>query len=246
MLGKLKVFWHRLGPGLVTGASDDDPSGIATYSIAGAKAGNSILWTMPFTLPLMIAVQEMAARIGISSSCGLAGNIKRYYSKTLLFFVAGLIIISNVFNIGADVTGMSAAIELLIPVHPKLISWLVVFLILSLVILLPYRKIVAIFKWLALSLLAYVLAGFLSVPNWLEFLVRTFVPKISFSKEYIVLIVAIFGTTISPYLAFWQASEEAEEKKDQNGGGIMICKFPAVPGSEVKHAFADTRGGMVF
>src|SRR3989344_2248629 len=124
MPSKLKKLWKSLGPGLITGASDDDPSGIVTYAAAGARLGLSAIWTMLYTLPLMITIQEMSARIGISSSCGLTGNIKRYYSKTLLFFISTLIIVSNTFNIGADVYGMASAVELLTPQSTPLLSWL--------------------------------------------------------------------------------------------------------------------------
>ncbi|MEX1063834.1 MAG: divalent metal cation transporter [Candidatus Paceibacterota bacterium] len=243
---KLKKFWRGIGPGLATGASDDDPSGIATYSIAGAKFGYMSLWTMLYLLPFMIAVQDMAARIGITSSCGLAGNIKRYYSKGLLVFVAILILSSNIFNIGADVAGMAAAIELLTPGSTKIISLIVVVFILFLVVKLSYRKIASIFKWLSLSLLVYVLAGFIAVDDWSRILVKTIIPSFEFTKDYIIMIVAIAGTTISPYLAFWQASEEAEEKKMENGNRVKICKFRIVARSELRHTRRETAMGMFF
>ena len=248
MPSKLKKLWKSLGPGLITGASDDDPSGIVTYAAAGARLGLSAIWTMLYTLPLMITIQEMSARIGISSSCGLTGNIKRYYSKTLLFFISTLIIVSNTFNIGADVYGMASAVELLTPQSTTLLSWLIVLLILVLIIVLPYRKIVMIFKWLAISLFAYVIAGLMVVDNWPSILKQLLIPTLPFNKEGLLMIVAIFGTTISPYLAFWQASEEAEEKKIQNNtdGKPLICEYRIVTRNELRRTVSDTRIGMFF
>ena len=244
----LKKLWRSLGPGLITGASDDDPSGIITYSAAGARLGFSAIWTMLYTLPLMIVIQEMSARIGISSSCGLTGNIKKYYSRTLLFFISTLIIVSNTFNIGADVYGMASAIKLLTPQSTTLLSWLIVLLILVLIIVLPYRKIVMIFKWLAISLFAYVVAGLMVIDNWPLILKQLLIPVLPFHKEGILMIVAIFGTTISPYLAFWQASEEAEEKKIHNNtdGKPLVCEYRIVTRNELRRTASDTRIGMFF
>lgn len=249
MFSKLKKIWKSLGPGLITGASDDDPSGIITYSAGGARLGFAAIWTMLYTLPLMIVIQEMSARIGISSSCGLTGNIKKYYSKTLLFFISSLIIISNTFNIGADVYGMASAVELLTPQSsPRFLSWLIVILVLLFIIILPYRKIVILFKWLAVSLFAYVLAGLAVIEDWPSILKQLLIPTLPFSKEGILMIVAIFGTTISPYLAFWQASEEAEERKIQKNtdGKLLICEYRIVTGKELKRTVSDTRAGMFF
>ncbi|OGM97190.1 MAG: hypothetical protein A2817_01480 [Candidatus Yanofskybacteria bacterium RIFCSPHIGHO2_01_FULL_39_8b] len=247
MVNKLKKIWKSLGPGFVTGASDDDPSGVMTYAIAGARFGNLTLWTMLYILPLMIAVQEMSARIGISSGCGLAGNIKKYYSKSVLFFIATLIIVSNTFNIGADVFGMASAIELLTPGSTKLLSWVMMLIILFLVVILPYRKIVVIFKILALSLFAYMLAGFLVIDNWQDILKKMFLPHFTFNKDFFVILVAIIGTTISPYLAFWQASEEAEERKlELPRKKVLICKYNKIDPRELNRIKWDTRIGMFF
>src|SRR3989344_9538650 len=163
MPSRIKKLWKSLGPGLITGASDDDPSGIITYSVTGARLGPAAVWTMLYILPLMIAVQKMSAKIGISSACGLTGNIKRYYPKWLLVFISTLLIVSNTFNIGANIFGMASAVEMLIPGPTMLLSWLTIGLILVLIIALPYRKIVTIFKWLAFSLFAYVVAGILVI-----------------------------------------------------------------------------------
>jgi NRAMP (natural resistance-associated macrophage protein)-like metal ion transporter len=248
MAGKLRKFWKSIGPGLITGASDDDPSGIITYSVAGSRLGPSAVWTMLYILPLMVAVQKMSAKIGISSSCGLTGNIKRYYSKSLLVFISSLIIISNTFNIGADVFGMAAAIELFTPGSTTVVSWLMIGLILALIVVLPYRKIVTIFKWLAFSLFAYVVAGFFVINDWPSLMYQLMVPSISFNKESLMVLVAIFGTTISPYMAFWQASEEAEEKKIQTGSENkkMVCEYRIVTKNELKRITKDTSVGMFF
>ncbi|MEK7604102.1 MAG: divalent metal cation transporter [Patescibacteria group bacterium] len=245
---KLKKLWKSLGPGLITGASDDDPSGIITYAAAGARLGFTAIWTMLYTLPLMIVIQEMSARIGISSSCGLTGNIKKYYSKTLLFFISTLIVVSNTFNIGADVYGMASAIELLTPGSTHLLSWLIVILILMLMVILPYKKIATIFKWLALALFAYVIAGLMLIDNWPLILKHLLIPTLPFNKEGILIIVAILGTTISPYIAFWQASEEAEERKIDNNtdGKPIVCEYRIVTKNELRKTVSDTRIGMFF
>lgn len=248
MLTKLKKIWKSLGPGLITGASDDDPSGVMTYTIAGARYGNLTLWTMLYLLPLMVVIQEMSARIGISSSCGLAGNIKKYYSKSLLFFIAILIVMANIFNIGADVFGMASAIETLTPGSTQTLSWILILFILSLVIILPYKKIVMVFKWLAFSLFAYMIAGFLAIDNWGNVLKNLLIPRFELSKDFFVVIVAIIGTTISPYLAFWQASEEAEEQKlnYEHTKKVLICKYRKIDKNELTRIFTDTKVGMFF
>lgn len=244
----IKKLWKSLGPGLITGASDDDPSGIITYSIAGAKMGPHALWSMLYTLPLMIAIQDMSARIGLSSQCGLAGNIKKYYSKTTLILIAGLIIIANTFNIGADVFGMASAIGLLIPGPTQVLSWIVVGGILLLTVILPYKKIVSVFKWLSMILFAYVIAGFTVMDNWPLVLWQMIAPSFQVNKENFIIVVALFGTTISPYLAFWQASEEAEEQRIRTNAGDKpyVCEYKIVTRSELKRATKDTKIGMVF
>ncbi len=245
-MGKIKRFWKNLGPGLITGASDDDPSGIATYAIAGAKTGQASLWTMLYSLPLMFVLQEMSARIGIVSKCGLAGNIKRYYPRFLLAIIAVVIVSSNIFNIGADVSGMAAAIELLIPNSSNFTAPILILVILFLIVVLRYRKIASIFKWFSFSLLVYVIAGFIAIDNWPSIIFHTFVPTIRFTKEYATILLAILGTTISPYLAVWQASEEAEEQRLKYGPREKICEVTTVTKNELKHAHDDTLGGMLF
>src|SRR5512141_1570701 len=211
----LKRLLDRLGPGLITGASDDDPSGIGTYTQAGASLGYATLWTAIVTLPLMIVVQHICAKIGMCSGRGLAGVLHRYYSKALLYLVVIGLVVANTINAGADISAIAAAINMFVPIP---ISAMVIPIAVAIVVLQvwgSYRLIVKVFKWLTLSLFAYVIAAFLAKPDWSAVARATFVPQISFSSEYITTIVAILGTTISPYLFFWEASEEVEEEKSE-------------------------------
>lgn len=211
--GSARRFFRDLGPGLITGAADDDPSGIATYSSAGAAFGFGMLWAALFTIPLMTAVQLMCARIGLVSRRGLASVLRRHYSARLLWFACLLLLVANVVNIAADLGGMAEAVELLSGL-PSL--WLippVTALVLALLIFASYRVIVRIFKWLTLVLFAYVGAGLLARPDWIDVLQATFLPRISFDRSYLMTLVAVLGTTISPYLFFWQAAHEVEEQK---------------------------------
>ncbi len=241
----IKKFWRSLGSGMITGASDNDPGGIATYSIAGAQNGYSSLWVLLFILPFMIAIQEMSARIGALSGCGLAGNIKKYYPGWLLAIAAGSILIANIFNIGADIYGMAGAVNLLVPVQTEVLAVSLSVAVLLITILLPYHKIVKIFKWLSITLLAYIFA-FLSVKaDWGAIIKNTFIPTIHLNREYLTVLFAILGTTISPYLYFWQASEEAEETK-LNHPQIRICRFRTVRSHTLEKIEWDTKIGMAF
>jgi NRAMP (natural resistance-associated macrophage protein)-like metal ion transporter len=208
---KVIKFFKALGPGLVTGASDDDPSGIATYSQAGARFGLATLWAALFTFPLMAAIQEMCARIGIMTSVGLTTTLKKHYSKPLLYLMMVLSVPAIILNIGADIAGMGAVANLMFPsVSPMIFSVAFTFLLMALIIYLPYYKLVTILKYLCLSLLLYIAVPFFTHPNWLQVIKNTFVPNIQFNKDFVEIIVAILGTTISPYLFFWQVTMEAE------------------------------------
>jgi NRAMP (natural resistance-associated macrophage protein)-like metal ion transporter len=208
---KVIKFFKALGPGLVTGASDDDPSGIATYSQAGARFGLATLWAALFTFPLMAAIQEMCARIGIMTSVGLTTTLKKHYSKPLLYLMMVLSVPAIILNIGADIAGMGAVANLMFPsVSPMIFSVAFTFLLMALIIYLPYYKLVTILKYLCLSLLLYIAVPFFTHPNWLQVIRNTFVPNIQFNKDFVEIIVAILGTTISPYLFFWQVTMEAE------------------------------------
>ncbi len=210
---KSKDYWETLGPGLTTGASDDDPSGIATYSQAGAKYGYQLLWLSVFTLPLMAIVQEMCARIGLVTGRGLAGNIRQHYSKKILYTCAILLFGANAFNIGADLGAMAKAVQLLAPqANYVLLLFGFTLVCLLLQIYTPYALYAKYLKWLALVLLTYILSSLLAHLNWAEILRHTVIPHVSFGGDQILLICAILGTTISPYLFFWQTSQEVEEQ----------------------------------
>jgi NRAMP (natural resistance-associated macrophage protein)-like metal ion transporter len=240
----LTNFLRRLGPGLITGASDDDPSGIGTYTQAGAALGYATLWTAIVTLPLMVVVQHICAKIGLCSGRGLAGVLKRYYSKKLLYPVLLGLLVANTINAGADIAAIAAAINIFLPVP---ISVMVVPIALSIVALQvwgSYHLIVRVFKWLTLSLFAYVIAAFLAKPDWLAVVRATFVPQITFTGEYTTTIVAILGTTISPYLFFWEASEEVEEEKAE--GRTTIAEREGATDAELRTEKIDTVVGMVF
>lgn len=244
MVKKIKKFFRKFGPGIITGASDDDPSGIATYSIAGASQGYLLLWTAFLTFPLMAAIQEMCARIGLVTQKGLAGNIKSTYkSKILLYFLALLIIVANTLNIGADLAGMVAATQLLVPIPAIILAVIFVGLIIYLMVYFPYKFIASHLKWLTFALFAYIASALVTKQDWPQILYSTFVPTLKFNKETITLIVAILGTTISPYLFFWQTSEEVEEIKERKKAkhaNIIVTKH------ELKDVRDDVNLGMLF
>ena len=245
-MGKLKKFWHRLGPGLITGASDDEPSAIATYSIAGAKFGYKMLWASLFALPLMIAIQEMSARIGRVSNRGLAGNMKKHYPRWLLFFIAVLIVGVNTINIGADMSGMSQAVTMILPLPEKITAITITILILLTTIFLSYKKLLTIFKWLALSLFSYIFATFTVHQDWPQVLYHTIVPQFVWSKDFFIVLTAFMGTTISPYLFFWQANQEVEEKMIEQCKPGQICHLQPATQEELKVLKEDTHIGMSF
>jgi NRAMP (natural resistance-associated macrophage protein)-like metal ion transporter len=214
---KLLRFWKILGPGLVTGASDDDPSGIATYSQAGAAFGLSTLWTALITFPLMASIQEMCARIGLVTSHGLAGTLKSNYSRPVLYLMLLFSFPAIVMNIGADIAGMGAVGNLLFPsIHATYFSIVFTILLLFLMIYLPYQKIAAIMKYLCIVLFVYLVIPFLYQQDWVAVLKATFIPTIKFDKNFISVLVAILGTTISPYLFFWQATMEVEKNGEKH------------------------------
>lgn len=210
---KSYYFLRALGPGLITGASDDDPSGIATYSSAGAKFGLSILWMAAWLLPMMLAIQEACARIGIVTNQGLAGVLQKHYKKKFVTGAVALLIIANVANIGADLGAMAASLQLLVKINFYVAVSFFAVLTIILEIFVGYHIYVKVLKWLSVSVLAYIAAGIMVKPEWHEVFNNAFIPQISFKREYIFAMIAIFGTTITPYLFFWQASEEVEENR---------------------------------
>ena len=213
---KLTRFWKLLGPGLVTGASDDDPSGIATYSQAGAAFGLSTLWTAILAFPLMAAIQKMCAKIGLVTKQGLTGTLKKHYPKPILYVMLVFSFPAIVLNIGADIAGMGAVGNLLFPsIDATYFSVVFTVILLALIIYLPYQKIASILKYLCIVMLVYFIVPFLYKQDFKEILKATFIPTIRFDKEFIAILVGILGTTISPYLFFWQASVEVEEMKSR-------------------------------
>lgn len=240
----LKRLLDRLGPGLITGASDDDPSGIGTYTQAGAALGYATLWTAVVTLPLMIVVQHICAKIGLCSGRGLAGVLHKYYPRWLLYPTVAGLVVANTINAGADIAAIAAAINMFVPVP---IGAMVLPIALGIVVIQiwgSYRLLVRIFKWLTLSLFAYVIAALMAGPNWAEVIHSTVVPHISFDGRYVTTIVAILGTTISPYLFFWEASEEVEEEVSE--GRRSIASRRGVTDEELRAEKWDTVAGMIF
>jgi NRAMP (natural resistance-associated macrophage protein)-like metal ion transporter len=236
-------LWRVLGPGLITGASDDDPSGIATYSQAGAQFGYSLAWTMVLTYPLMAAIQEISARIGRVTGHGIAGNIRRHYSPHLLRVIVFLLIVANTINLGADLGAMGDALRLLIggPSGFYVVGFAVGCAALE--IFLTYARYVAILKWSTIALLAYAATVMVVGVSWHDLLLNTFVPHLSLKQDYVVAVVAVFGTTISPYLFFWQASEEAEDERVDRAAKPLTAA-PAQAPRELRRIRIDTYIGM--
>lgn len=242
--GKLKAYLKALGPGLITGASDDDPSGIGTYSQTGAWFGDTQLWTVLFTFPLMAGIQEICARIALQTGSGLADLIRKHYPRPLLYFCVSLLFIANTVNIGADLGAMAASAQLLVGL-PFLV-WLVAITLFSatLEISVKYKQYAQVLRFLTLSLFAYVLVVFVSAKDWGQILQNTLVPTLRINKDYLLNLVAILGTTISPYLFFWQASQEIEEKIDE--GKVTPTARKGVTRVELKWMRTDVVSGMLF
>jgi len=239
---RVKRFFKLLGPGLITGASDDDPSGIGTYAVAGASLGFTTLWTALFTLPLMIAALLTCARIGMVSGMGLAAVLRRHYARNLLYLTVIGLVIANTINAGADIGAMAAAINLLIPIPIALLVLPVALAILALQIWGSYRLIARTFKWLTLALFAYVGSAVFAKPDWIDVLKATFIPRLSFDSSFLAMVVAIFGTTNSPYLFFWQADQEVEE--EISFGRVTRGQRRGASDAEIKYARWDVYIGM--
>ncbi len=238
-----RVF-KLLGPGLVTGASDDDPSGIGTYAQAGAQYGYATLWTTVLMLPLMVAIQYICAKIGLVSGRGLAGVLREHYPRAVMYPAVFAMVVANTLNAGADIGAIAAAINLLLPI-PAVVFVIPVSLgILAIQILGSYRLIERTFKWLALALLAYIGSALFSHPNVLDVLRGTLIPTIHLDKAFIGILVALLGTTISPYLFFWQASQEVEEELAI--GRKKLTQRQGATKRELRYALADTIAGMAF
>ncbi|HEX6443153.1 MAG TPA: Nramp family divalent metal transporter [Stellaceae bacterium] len=232
-----------LGPGLITGASDDDPSGIATYSQTGAQFGYAMCWVMLVTWPLMAAIQEISARIGRVTGQGIAGNIREHYSPLLLYPIVGLLLVANTINLGADLGAMGDALRMLIGGSAELYVVLFAIGCAALEVFSSYERYVRVLKWLTLALFAYVATVLIVHVPWGEVAYRTFIPSIVWQRDYAVTIVAVLGTTISPYLFFWQASEEAEEER-VDPDAKPLTEAPQQARREIRRIEIDTYIGM--
>ena len=237
-------FFDELGPGLITGAADDDPSGISTYSVTGAAFGLTALWTAPFSFPLMSAVQLMCARLGLVSGRGLAANIRHRFPRWVMWSACGILLVANIFNIGADLAGMSDAMAMVSGISSLFWSPVFAVALVALVVFASYKLVARVFKWLTLALFAYVITAFLVHPAWKPILLATVVPHIQWTKEYFSVLVGIFGTTISPYLFFWQSAQEVEEERSH--GRKTLASRRGATDSELSASRKDVVTGMFF
>jgi len=240
---KSTSLWRKLGPGLVTGAADDDPSGIATYSQTGAQFGYGQLWTALYMLPLMTAVQEACARIGLVTGKGITTIIKERYSRTVLYLTVGLVIIANTINIGADLGAMASAAQLLVPAPFILLTLLFTGVILALEVFTNYKVYSKILKWLAMTLLAYPITLFIVHQPWGTVLKASIVPHVEFSFAFLFIITGVLGTTISPYMFFWESSQEVEEDKEKK---LVTAGKPKISWTNVRAMRFDNTFGMLF
>lgn len=242
---KVKKLIKAIGPGIITGASDDDPAGIVIYSQAGAQGGYSLLWSAPFLIPFMVVIQEMCARIGMVTGKGLIGTMRKFYPPILIWITTAIVFAANTVNIGADLAAMAASTQLLLPVNIQVLAFFFVILILFFLFFFSYFALIRVLKILTLFLFAYIAATIVSQPDWLTIFQHTILPEIKFDRETLVLFVAILGTTISPYLFFWQASEEAEEEV-ASGKVDRRLRVQHIRGSELKEMKSDIVLGMFF
>jgi NRAMP (natural resistance-associated macrophage protein)-like metal ion transporter len=246
MKKRTQNFLERLGPGLITGAADDDPSGIATYSQAGAQFGLGMLWSVFLTTPLMVGIQVVSARIGRVTGQGIARNIRDHYARPLLWFIVSILLIANTINIAADLGAMGEALQLVIPggpTHGHALFFGVLAVLMQLFI--PYRYLAPILKWLTLSLFAYV-AVLLAVDiPWAKLIAATLIPPLELTRDYLMLLVAVLGTTISPYLFFWQASQEVEEQRATDGDEPLRESSKGAR-EHLRRIKIDTWLGMIF
>jgi NRAMP (natural resistance-associated macrophage protein)-like metal ion transporter len=238
----VRQFFANLGPGLITGAADDDPSGIGTYSVAGAVFGYSLLWTALISLPLMAAVQLMCARLGMVTGRGLGGAIRSRYPRWVLWPACLLLLVANVFNIAADLGGMADATQMVTGIRSYFWTPCFALIITGLLVWTSYNLIARVFKWLTLVLFAYVIAAFLARPDWASVFHGTFLPHVEWTRSYMSVLVGILGTTISPYLFFWQAAEEVEE--DRKRGKTTLAQRRGSTDEELNAAKDDVYTGM--
>jgi NRAMP (natural resistance-associated macrophage protein)-like metal ion transporter len=242
--GRFRRFFSNLGPGLITGAADDDPSGISTYSVAGAAFGYRPLWTALFCYPLMASVQLMCARLGMVTGRGLAGVVRRRYSRGVLWTTCMLLMVANVINIGADLGGMGQVTEMVTGLPSMIGTPLYAAVIVSLLFFSSYRQMARILKWLTLVLFSYVICAFLAHPDWKAALLATVVPRVDWSLEYLATFVGLMGTTISPYLFFWQSAQEVEEERAM--GRRTLAQRKGATDGELRRSRQDVLTGMLF
>ena len=242
--GGLRTFLRRLGPGLVTGAADDDPSGIGTHSQVGAQFGYGLAWTFVLSFPLMVAIQQVAAEIGRVTGAGIARNLRRHYPRSILWGVVLLLLIANIINLGADLSAMGAALTLLVGGNGALYTLLFGIGCIVLEVGLSYPRYAAILKWTTLSLFTYVAVVMVVHVPWSHALRSLVVPEIQWNTAYATALVAILGTTISPYLFFWQAGQEIEEQRRHHAK--PLCITPSTAGPELARIRLDTLTGMAF
>lgn len=240
----LRRFARMLGPGLITGASDDDPSGTGTYATAGATFGYATLWTAPLTVPLMIAVQFICAKIGMVSGVGLAHNVRELFPAWVLYPVVLALFVANTINAGADIVAVAAGINLLTPLPISVLVVPIGLFVLGLQVFGSYRLLTSVFKWLTLALFAYIASSVLAQPDWGQVLWHTLVPTVRFEADFLATLVAVLGTTISPYLFFWQTSEEVEEEVQE--GRTRLRERRGASRRELREAGWDTTIGMAF
>jgi NRAMP (natural resistance-associated macrophage protein)-like metal ion transporter len=242
--GRVREFFSQLGPGLITGAADDDPSGIATYSVTGAQFGYGPLWTALFSFPLMVCVQLMCSRLGMVTGRGLAAVVRRRYPRWVLWSACLLLVVANTINIGADLGGMAEATQMITGVNSLVWTPIYAAIIVALLFFSSYRQIARVFKWLTLVLFAYVVTAFVVHADWLQVARATFLPDIQWSAAYLSVLVGILGTSISPYLFFWQAAEEVEEERAM--GRTTVAQRKGATDEELRRSRTDVVTGMFF
>ncbi len=244
MIARLRRFISVLGPGLITGAADDDPSGISTYSVAGAATGYSMLWLTLISTPMMAAIQGMCARIGMVSGEGLAAVMRKRLPRWAAYGLAALVIVANTFNIGADIGGMADAAHLVVPIPIDALVFLFGIALIAAQTWLSYPRIAQVFKWLTLALFAYIVTAFVVRPPWGEVLLRFAVPHLRFDSAWLSTMVGVLGTTITPYLFYWQSSLMVEE--DREAGKTTVTARRGTDADSIRNMHADVNTGMIF
>jgi NRAMP (natural resistance-associated macrophage protein)-like metal ion transporter len=244
VLTRIRKFFANLGPGLITGAADDDPSGISTYSVAGATTGYSMLWLTLVSTPMMAVIQGMCARISMVTGEGIAAVMRKRLPRFLAYGLAALVIVANTFNLGADIGGMADAAHLVVPIPPEALVFFFGIVLIAAQTWLPYAAIANFFKWLTLALFAYVITAFVVRPPWVQVLLHFAVPRVHFDSGWLSTMVGVLGTTITPYLFYWQSSLMVEEEKE--AGNATITARRGTDAKSVENMHADVNAGMIY